>query len=332
MKAANLFIEAGFESDLYTFEERKLDKIKKIIDYVDSHKKLPSLKSNNKVTKQLATQMYALRECKKGKLGVWYKSCQDLIDKHNAEYIFSSMSSKERYIENIKKISEYYHTYNKLPFQKDADRKIARLGEYITRLRVSKKSGKKSGKKLNYKPYMLDIAISYGLPSDIFDNQRNQQSIDNKIHKDAMEIVEFYYKNNRLPRHNKRNKYEYKLAYRRSRYTRIRNNTPENIDHILSKIESEHKIPSLFSICDEIIQKRIYVFKLIIKYALEFNKYPPQHTKNKDTYNGLKVSKLGRLLNKCRNKSHTCNKEIYDFVSNSPFPNMLNSNWKDDFK
>jgi len=143
-------------------ELNALDMCKEVIKYYKENGKYPSGVDSNQNTKNLGNWLYAIRGYKQGKgNGIFYQSLQKLADEAGLSDMFDNVDFESTYIEICKEAIKYYKENNKYPSQIDKLQSVKQLGQWLNKMRISKKGCR------GYKfyPSLQKLAEKAGLPN-----------------------------------------------------------------------------------------------------------------------------------------------------------------------
>lgn len=140
-KAANLFIENGLESDLYTLENKSIDLCLGVITYLDEYKKYPAITDKNPYVRKLANWLTSMRAAHSNKSKrVIYPSVIKIVENSNYPNLFdktknrgvskSTMTANEYYLHRVQKtlkkfneVIKFTEDNNRYPYKIELSRK-----------------------------------------------------------------------------------------------------------------------------------------------------------------------------------------------------------------
>lgn len=204
MDYANLFLDAGYETDLHNHEQKALKRCNKLIEFIELNGRMPKSYSTDDTERSLAGWSTSQKIARKGTSTQgtkWYPSLLEYAISKGHPTIFDSNTIKAlpaldrchvlgKWIkDNNNKVPSYY---TKCPIEKS-------LSQFIGQLR-RKKAGKSNG---IWNPELDSIMKAYN-HADIFDVKR-----DFKIPYDRCQsVIDYRILNGRYPLPNSTNKEE----------------------------------------------------------------------------------------------------------------------------
>ncbi len=234
---------------------------KNIISIIEFHKKhgrFPREKCKNEEERFLGQFLSHLRRSKKGGGEYkWYDIYYKVASKYSYEYMFNTINFKEKILEDIKLIGEFYHTNKKYPSQHSKDEHEKRIGKCLSNLR-SAKQGKINIRWL--KDYD-DMAI--------YINCNNMFEYEDVVIRNIKLIVEFYRNNHKLPTTTSKNNLERKLGKRLSRLRANREKICKEYRNILDQYKD---IDILCKVDHK--QNSINDIKAIIAFNEKYGRFP----------------------------------------------------------
>ena len=195
MNYAKLFVDAGFETDLYNNEQKALNRCSNLIDYIEEHKRTPKVYATNAVEKSLAAWHIAMKSVKKGtntKGNKWYPSVLEYAISKGYSTLFDSNTTTRAMsaVNRCHALGKWIVENNKTPTMATNDAVEKSLAQFIAQSR-RKKAGKTIGK---WNAELETIMKSYGHP-DIFEIKR-----DFKIpYVKCQSVIDFKNNNGRYP-------------------------------------------------------------------------------------------------------------------------------------
>jgi len=110
MKAANLFIENGLESDLHTLEEKALDLCTAVIKYIDIHHKFPAITDESPYVRKLANWLTSMRASHNNKSKrLIYPSITKMVNDSKYPDLFNRIKTRDE--SKITRNSTEYHLH-----------------------------------------------------------------------------------------------------------------------------------------------------------------------------------------------------------------------------
>jgi hypothetical protein len=114
-------------------EELWNDSLEKVIKYIDEYNKTPSINDTNIEYKKIAYWLFAQKNNYKTKIKIMkdtiiYNKFKDFLETYKKYFI----SNEEIWNNNFQKVKKYIDDNNKRPSQKDKNKEIKTLGQWIT--------------------------------------------------------------------------------------------------------------------------------------------------------------------------------------------------------
>lgn len=175
-KTAKLFIDAGFESDLYTKQQMYLSDIKEIVSFINQYNRKPNSRAKSLYELRLGKRLVVLRQLhKKGRLDL---NIYQYLKKNDSDELLNINNPNT--IENAKnkyyRLISFIHKNKRLPIKrksdKEDDKEEIELAYWLNRMRLAKK-GKSKNK---FYPLIEFLAKRSKYPNIFNDNWRDDFS------------------------------------------------------------------------------------------------------------------------------------------------------------
>lgn len=125
-------------------QEKTLEDIKLIASFFHKFKRYPSCGSEDPVEKKLGCKCVSLKESKIGKRGRWSSKYDKLAQELNCNDMFDMLDFKEKALEDIQRIANFFRLNGKYPSQIGTSAEEKRLGRKLANMKTSK-NGKGNG-------------------------------------------------------------------------------------------------------------------------------------------------------------------------------------------
>ena len=296
-KTAKLFIDAGFESDLFNNDELNQYKYKKVIDYCKKYNKLPStniklpstnIRDKNHPEYNLGLWLSNMRS--RHKNNKLYPSIKTIIEESGLSYIFECYNPEQHALDMTLKVINYYKENNNCsPSSKSSNPEIKKMGSWLIKMRIAKKG--EYNKLINkFYPSMQTLAESHGLPH-IFEQIDNEQ-IKLNI---CSDVIEYRNKNNKWPPDNIKESNEVRKLARW--LSRMRENKYK-ISPSLQKMANDAGYPHMFIKLNSEEEVIIKCKELIEYYNLHGRKPPEKHELHNWIRKMREIKKIAEFIKK----------------------------------
>ena len=322
----------GFETDLHDNEQRALAITQLIIDYYKKHGKYP-VKSVHTPTniKRLSQWLHKARIAKHNSnaTSIFYQSCESLAIAHGCSDMFLQMNFEDKAIEVFRELVEYYKTNDRYPPDNIKESKhTVKLARWLFRMRKGKlgKSVTTRGKvrKIIFYPILDELAAEVGLP-DMFESESNE------FHAQTMckALISYFITHGTYPTNHSGNEPHIRSLSRwQSKMRSHKRHGNGALYKSVIKMAEDAGFPDMFDILDRESQIREQCQNVI--EFVDANGYPKSVSNHSNPHRGIYI-----WLTNMRGAKKGTNASIYypainDMAIEAGYPNMFNSNWRDD--
>jgi hypothetical protein len=171
MDVVKLFVDAGFERDLYGYEQLALQYCIQVIRYYSIHNRYPLYVDTDLESIKLYKWLISMRRAYANidinvKSRRFYPSLQKLADDAGLSDMFMS-NSERKALDICMEIIHYVKKYGHLPHKRGES---SRLGQWLTKMRMAKKGIVGSSPLNRFYPSLQHLATKHGIP-DLFETK-----------------------------------------------------------------------------------------------------------------------------------------------------------------
>lgn len=332
MELFNIFIEMGFEQDLYDSEQRALDITLKIIEYYKKHgtyplrKKLSTPPEIRKLAQWINKARIAKYDSKSS--SNFYTSCEELAVLHGCSDMFNQIDREQLAIDICYEVVDYYKEHGKYPTDniRSENAYVLKLARWLGKMKKGKRGdiiNRKGTKyKLRFYNSLQAIADEAGM-SDMF----NPHDKELNALEACTAVIDYYSTHGKYPT-KKSNSKLCRWLSRMKGHKQYGNSKDGILYESVIKMAEDAGLSNMFDRTDREAEVRVKC-QSVIEHIIA-NGYPISVSNHSNPNRHIYI-----WLTSMRGAKRGTNASkffpfIDDMAIEAGYPNMFNSNWIDD--
>ena len=310
-----------------TNEETAIRWCKEYIQFRNTYGRFPNCNSIDKYEKFLGSWVHSKKYARSGHgRGLFYPILLEIARSSGYPCMFDCSDFEEVAISNYKKVIIFLKNNNRYPSKESKDAEEKQLGIWLSGCRYAKKYPTR--KTVSFYPILNELCVQDGYP-DMFDSVDDNIKLTKAIKK-CNELIKFILEYKRTPIKTSTNEYEKELGTWLSIQKKAKLGKGKYTWFpALDEIAKNNGMHSLFDLSDLQDTQRMESLRNVISYINTHGNYPSGRSNRMCLF-------LYRMRKSVKGEGKLKDKKIIAMMisvaTTAGYPNMFNSNWRDDLR